>query len=461
MRLGLIAIGRPTFDIPYAQSVAQTAAATLRGAGIDIVGAPTVHTTLADVTTHMSTIDGVDAVVVLQASFADSTLVGEVAASGILLVLWGFPEERTGGRLRLNSLCGINLAGYALSNIGVRYGWVYAEPNDVHVPSRISETVTADSYGTADPAAKVSVDPDVAKIAAEVVAKLRSTTIGLVGKRPDGFEPCGYEATALASIFGVTVDEVVLPELFDRASAALSEQVTAVRTRAATALIGLDDVDQEALDRSLRIHSGLRSLIDEGGWAGVATRCWPETFTEFGGAACTPMALLNDYGTPGVCEADVYGNVTALVLQWLSHSAAFVADLVHLESESNTGVLWHCGLAPLEMADPGSVPRATIHSNREKPLLSEFPLKPGRVTIARISTSRGQHRVVVGGGEMLEAPLAFSGTAGVVRFDNSVASVLDTVLGEGLEHHFGVVYGDVRDELRAIAAELELPIVEI
>jgi L-fucose isomerase-like protein len=37
----------------------------------------------------------------------------------------------------------------------------------------------------------------------------------------------------------------------------------------------------------------------------------------------------------------------------------------------------------------------------------EFPLKPGRVTMARLSEASGEYRLVVGGGEMIRAPLSF------------------------------------------------------
>jgi L-fucose isomerase-like protein len=113
------------------------------------------------------------------------------------------------------------------------------------------------------------------------------------------------------------------------------------------------------------------------------------------------------------------------------------------------------------MADPAYSPVATVHSNRRLPLLSEFPLKPGRVTLARFSRSRGVHRLVIGGGEMLSAPPSFSGTSGVLQFDRTVDDVLATVMDEGLEHHYGVVYGDVREPLGALAALLSLPTVEL
>jgi hypothetical protein len=60
---------------------------------------------------------------------------------------------------------------------------------------------------------------------------------------------------------------------------------------------------------------------------------------------------------------------------------------------------------------------------------------------------------------MLREPLAFSGTAGVIRFDTPVPQVLDTIMTEGLEHHYGLVYGDVRAALFATATELGIPAV--
>jgi L-fucose isomerase-like protein len=113
------------------------------------------------------------------------------------------------------------------------------------------------------------------------------------------------------------------------------------------------------------------------------------------------------------------------------------------------------------MADPDVTAVAAVHTNRGLPLLNQFPLKPGRVTLARMSQSRGMHRVVIGGGQMIRQPLAFHGTSGVIRFDRPVDDVMTTVLDEGLEHHFGIVYADVRNELRALAALLGLPVVEL
>jgi hypothetical protein len=58
---------------------------------------------------------------------------------------------------------------------------------------------------------------------------------------------------------------------------------------------------------------------------------------------------------------------------------------------------------------------------------------------------------------MLERRPAFSGTSGVIRFDAPATDVFATIMGEGLEHHYGVAYGEMRAGLYALADELDIP----
>lgn len=176
--------------------------------------------------------------------------------------------------------------------------------------------------------------------------------------------------------------------------------------------------------------------------------------------------MLTEEGTPCSCEADVNGTLTLVLLQALSGSQPFITDLVSVDAESDTGVLWHCGLAPVSMADPQTTIQATVHSNRKLPLLFEFPLKPGRITIARLHrrpNGQGGHgyHLVIGGGEVVRSPKSFGGTSGVVRFDRSAIEVFETVMTEGLEHHFCIVYGEWRAELAAFARLVDLPILNL
>jgi hypothetical protein len=81
--------------------------------------------------------------------------------------------------------------------------------------------------------------------------------------------------------------------------------------------------------------------------------------------------------------------------------------------------------------------------------------------VARLSEATGDYRLVVAGAEMLRAPMSFSGTSGVLRFDRPAAGVLDIMLTEGLEHHISLTYGDHVPALLALAKMLDLPVLHL
>lgn len=459
-RIGVVAVARATFDLNLAEATRHAAFASLEQTGCRIVGPRGLMFDAEGVLRAARALSNaeLDLLLVLQVTFTDAAMTVRLArAVKAPLVLWAFPEPRTGGRLRLNSLCGINLAAHALGRAGLACRHLYLPPDDPAFGERLR--TMADGAGwPAPPAAERPAAPPVPP---DALARLHGSRIGLVGRHPDGFDTCRYDPDDLRSRFGIEVDAVGQDLLFARAEATPADELAGLRARAAAELDGLDTVEPAATDKSLQLYAGLRDLAAERQWRGVAVRCWPEPFTEYGCAACRPMGMLTDDGVPCACEADVLGDVTSLLLQELAGEPAWLVDLVDLDPGSDTGVVWHCGLAPLAMADPAVRPRADIHSNRKLPLLAAFPLRPGRVTLARFSQARNEPALVVAGGEVLAAPPSFSGTSGVVRFDRPVGEVLDGVMGLGLEHHLSLVYGDHRPALAAIAGKMGLPLVTL
>ncbi len=197
--------------------------------------------------------------------------------------------------------------------------------------------------------------------------------VGLVGEHPAGFDTCGFDEAELTSRFGVDVERIDLETLFAAARAADGARIGALKSQAAERLEGIETLDGEQVERSLRCYSALRDMAEERQLDGFAVRCWPETFTEYGCAVCGAMATLNGERIPASCEADMLGTVGSRLLQSLADGPAMLTDIVDFDAEDDTAVLWHCGLAPLDFCDPDFAPRATIHTNRRMPLLHEFP----------------------------------------------------------------------------------------
>jgi L-fucose isomerase-like protein len=443
LRLGFAAIARSTFDTVLAAEVTAQMRRSLAAAGCELVGPADLVMDAAAVQSAADMLAGqpLDLLLLFQASFADSSAAVSLAqAVDAPILLWAAPEERTGGRLRLNSFCGINLAGHALKRAGIRYDYVYAQPSD---GSGLKKLLTRARAG-------------------RVVRLLKIARIGRVGQNPTGFEPCTFDGEALGRICGSQVMPLELTAVFDQARAAPPAAVAQVLGELQGRVAGLDALDQPALRGTLGAYLTLRDLARRDGLHGLAVRCWPEFFTELGCAACGALSLLMEEGVPCSCESDVNGTLTQYMLQELSGSQAFGADVVSFDVAADTAVVWHCGQAPLAMADPASQPRGTIHSNRKLPLLMEFPLKPGRVTLGRLTQAGdGAYRLVIGGGEMLRAPMSFTGTSGVLRFDRPSQEVLDTIMREGLDHHISLTYGDCVPELLALAEMLELPALRL
>ena len=171
--------------------------------------------------------------------------------------------------------------------------------------------------------------------------------------------------------------------------------------------------------------------------------------------------MLTEDRVPGVCEADVYGALTALVLQLVGDSDPFIADLVDVDDADGTSVLWHCGVASTHLADPGHLPAGTVHPNRGVPLINEFALRPGRVTVARISQCGRRPHLVLGGGTMLDRTRPFDGTCGTIRWDLPVRDVAASIFGLGIEHQLGVIYGEHRGVLAELAQRWGIPVLHL
>jgi L-fucose isomerase-like protein len=459
---GVAVLARPTFDVPFAEDMKNRAFAALEAAGIRTVGPRELLFDRAAAERAIEDIRGagpIDLLLILQLTFTDATMTVKLAKEATTpIAIWAVPEPRIGGRLRLNAYCGLNLAAHALGRAGLPHGWLYAEPGSPGLAESLRQL--------AQPAKPVPSRAEPVAAAADakvdaVLESLRGSRITVVGRHPDGFDTCEYDERLLFDLAGIRVETVQLGELFDKARAMDAGRVGAARAGAARELEGLDAVDQEQLDRSFRVFCALEDVQQESRARGLAVRCWPEMFTEYGCAACGPMAMMNQKQVPSACEADVHGSLSQLMLQELAGEPAWMADLVDITAGDDTAVLWHCGLAPISMRDPQARAEATIHTNRRMPLLHQFPIKPGRVTLARLSRARNETKLMIAGAEVIRAPMAFTGCSGTVRFDRPASEVGRTIMEEGLEHHFALAYGDHKPALRAIAVRWNLPVLEL
>ena len=443
LKIAFIPLARTTFDIPFAKEMANAAKKTLVDAQLELVGPADLITDVLGVEQTIQDLAGIeiDLVVIFQATFADSSMATALAETiDAPIFLWAVPEPHTGGRIRLNSFCGINLTGHALTRAGIFYGYVYAAPDDKTVLEKITV------YARAGRARRT----------------LQNAQLGRVGENPDGFETCLLRPAEIKKRFGLEIVQLDLQEdIFSKVRTVNPALTQPIKDELSQKVNNLDEMDPDAVHGSLSTYSVLKDIAKERDIQGFAVRCWPEFFTELGCAACGAMSMLSDELIPCSCEADVNGTITQLILQSISGSQAFGTDMVSIDEERDALVLWHCGLAPLSMADPLKPRGVTIHSNRKLPLLFDFTLKPGQVTIARLSEASGEYRLVLGLGEIISSPKSFSGTSGLLKFDQPARRIIENILDEGLEHHISLTYGNHTDVLSAYAKLINVPVLWI
>lgn len=144
--VGFVPIARSTFDTALAQQTTGQVRQQLLNAGFRLNGEDRLVSSLDEIEAAAAVLNDqpLDLLLVLQATFADSTMVQELArAVRAPLLLWAVPEARTGGRLRLNSLCGINLAGHPLTRVGRAYHYLYASPGDPRALQKVEHIARA------------------------------------------------------------------------------------------------------------------------------------------------------------------------------------------------------------------------------------------------------------------------------------------------------------------------------
>ena len=458
--IGVLPIGRSTFDVPYAEQMLQLAYAQLHKTDHQILGANEI---LFDEESTKSAIANLsnkqlDLVLVIQVTFTDASLTCEIAESlNSPLAIWAIPEPRLGGRLRLNSFCGLNLAAHALGLRDKSFAWLYQNPENSDLESALQDILTQKNF--TNPVKITDIKTANSDSTQMIHNFFQGRKIGCIGEHPPGFDTCRYDKTEMEEKFNVTVVNHELSELFNQAKKVSDHELSKKKLKVSEIVEDLNQVDQDQLDKSLKLSVALDNF--QANYDAFAIRCWPETFTEYGGAICGPMSLSAENKVPCACEADVYGSLTQLLIQNLTGLPPFLVDLVDIDTRDNTGVVWHCGQAPISMANPDSEITATVHTNRKMPLLFEFPLKPGPVTLCRISQARNEIKLITCVGVMLKVPMAFTGTSGVLKFDSDAEKVLQDIMNLGLEHHMVLGYGDLTESIKLASAALDLKFYQI
>lgn len=375
-----------------------------------------------------------DLVIFQNLTFANAAYMSEVLrlCPDADVILWTLREPVIdGGRLRLNSLTGAYSAANALHAFGkANFRYVFGSPDEETVKESLSAYVKA----------------------SEVKHAIRSLKMAAIGHTPQGFGFGRALDSELMSNFGVELDAIEARQLIETAKTYSESDCREYLDKTEKATYGFCNTPEENRLNHARLYRAYSEYIKDKGIGALASRCWPDFFTEFGTPVCTVLSMLNDDGIAAACEADIYGALSMWVGMKLSGSSTFFGDPVSLDEGENSITFWHCGAAGCSLArkDTGAV--VGVHPNRKIGPAMDFGCEAfEEATIFRIGrTADGSFRFFIEEGSVLDKPKQFTGTSIVVRTEGNARSIVENSVRDGYEPHFVIIKGHLRKELEAL-----------
>jgi len=434
-------LARTTFSMPDATENFNKSCQMLEGLVENLQRPQEMLTSPEMLSDYLATVVSPDLVIYQCTTFIGGDFVTEITQRfNCPVVVWSLREPSIdGGRLKLNSLTGAFSAGNSLYMQERGYRFVFGNPDEPAVIQTFGQTLAA----------------------LGIIRKLRELVIGVVGSQPAGFGFGDMDEMMLAGKFGASVVRVEVASLIKTAQAYPSEAFADALAELKGRTKGWESLPAENMEKHARLRTAYKEFVDNNNIKALASRCWPDFFTDYGVPVCAVLSFLNDCGVAASCETDMGGAISMFIGSELTGSAAYFGDPVAIDEMCGGIVFWHCGAGATSLARCKEGAQLGVHPNRKIGPVMEFGLKDGTVTILRLGKNREGLRMMAMKGEALDEPQKFFGTS--LTFQPATGTPHEKVaalVADGWEPHFVVVYGDVVEELRVVCGFLDIPFVE-
>lgn len=366
---------------------------------------------------------GVDGLFFPHCNFGTEYLVAQLAREmNLPVLLWGprdeAPDEK-GIRLR-DSQCGLFATGKALRRFRVPFTYM--------TNCRLE-----------DPEFQRGID--VFLRVCNIVKTFRAIRILQISTRPCDFLTTMCNEGELLEQFNIQLAPIPMTELVQtvekvRDSEEAQETLEYIRKT-------MDiKAGEEAARSTAALKTAMKKLAGQYHCNAVAIQCWNALQSEIGIMPCAANSLLTDEGLPVVCETDIHGAITSLLMQaaTMGEGRILFADwTVRHPDHENGELLQHCGPWPLSAAKTKPV--------LTKPLVFDYPgsvsaeAKEGELTLARFDGDNGEYSLLLGKAKTIPGPYTL-GTYVWIEVENWKRLEAKIVEGPYIHHCTGV-YGDV------------------
>lgn len=364
--------------------------------------------------------EGVDGLMLAHCNFGTEYVCARLAKRlGLPVLLWGPLDERpepNGERLR-DTQCGLFATGKVLRRFRVPFTYL--------TNCRLSDPVFG--RGVWDFLAVCNV-----------VKTFKNIRILQISTRPFDFWTTMCNEGELLEKFNIQLSPIPMTELIEEIKAVKEEK---------TKLNEMLDVIHETMEVQIKenevenvaaLAAAMKNLVEKYGCQAAAIQCWNALQTEIGIMPCAANAILNEEGIPVVCETDIHGAVTALLVEaaGMGEVRSFFADWTIRHPDLDNGeLLQHCGPWPVSVA--AEKPKLTYPLAFDHPGSLTAEAKHGDVTLCRFDGDNGEYSLLLGRAKGVDGPKGM-GTYLWVEVENIKRLEAKIVEGPYIHHCVGI-----------------------
>lgn len=431
IKLGFVPTRRSIFSAPDAIKYRGLTVERLRELGVDVVDIDDVNEEgLLFDDSHIQPIldkfraEGVDGIMLAHCNFGTEYLCARLARElGKPVLLWGPRDERPepdGTRLR-DSQCGLFATGKVLRRFQVPFTYL--------TNCRLT-----------DPEFERGVWDFLA--VCNVVRTFKHIRILQMSTRPFDFWTTMCNEGELLEKFNIQLAPVPMTELIQSVREAQANDAVMAEMLAYIRENMVIEIPEDKVPEVAGLAAGMKSLIDTYGCNAGAIQCWNALQAELGIMPCAANAILNEMGIPIVCETDIHGAITALLVEAADlgrHRGMFADWTVRHPDNENGELLQHCGPWPCSVAC--EKPRLTYPLAFDHPGALTAEAKHGELTLCRFDGDNGEYSMLLGRARGIDGPKGM-GTYLWVEVDNLKRLEAKIVEGPYI-HHCVAIHADV------------------
>ena len=272
-----------------------------------------------------------------------------------------------------------------------------------------------------------------------VVKTFRHTRILQISTRPFDFWTTMCNEGELLERFNIQLSPIPMPELTQEMRLARQQTPNEVEQVLGYIRENMEvRIAEEALENVAALKVAMKHLVKKYGCNAVAIQCWNALQQEIGIMPCAANALMNDEGIPVVCETDIHGAITALLVEaaGMGETRSFFADWTVRHPDIENGeLLQHCGPWPVSVAQQKPVLGYPLAFKHPGSLTAEA--KHGELTLCRFDGDNGEYSMLLGNAKGVDGPNCM-GTYLWIEVENIKRLEEKIVCGPYIHHCVGI-----------------------